>query len=490
MNSQKLVVDFTPPRVVPQPCRHSFAAMDFSAMARQAVYSTLSPEAALSPGMRASFLGASSPPQQGPAFNPLSPSDAGASSRYSDLVAAARAAVASLPTEPLPHLTPAPMLAASHAIQAELSAALERLHSLREAQARLSPPKLGSLLGESTSGMPLHRSRLAASDLGSSSSSSAWQPHTPGLRVSPLNASRTGVTGGFEAAAAPPASAASARPSAAAYPGSPVWVAPGTPRHQPTTASQARATSSGAPSPAPTQAAAAAAAAAWGRFSPIASPATQRPPPAGSGTQQQPAPTSAASQHLRDAHAGQRSAEALYQVASQWRSRYHSPEAVQQEWSSWQQLQPTPTLVSHALQGVAGGEEEWGSSSGGEAPTDPQALLHSLCAAAGLEPQQQGQLLQRVQDLARLAVAYNGLNAFAGRVSEQLCTRLVGLGEAWEQREDGSAGVRFGPLQALQEHGGPANLGLSQSEALLSAALTELEQLRAAQARNSLGGRR
>jgi hypothetical protein len=458
-------------------------------MARQAVYSTLSPEAALSPGMRASFLGASSPPQQGQSINPLSPSDAGASSRYSDLVAAARAAVASLPAEPLPHHPPAPLLAASHAIQAELSAALERLHSLREAHARLSPPKLGSLLGESTSGMPLHRSRLAASDLGSSSSSSAWQPHTPGLRVSPLNASRTGVAGGFEAAATPPASAASARPSAA-YPGSPVWVAPGTPQHQRTTASQAWATSSGAPSPVPTQAAAAAAAAAWGRFSPIASPATRHPPPP-AASPQQPAPTSAATQHLRDAHAGQRSAEALYQVASQWRARYHSPEAEQHQWRNWQQPEPTPGLVTHALQGVAGGEEEWGSSSStGGSQADPQALLHSLCAAAGLEAHQQGQLLQRVQDMARLAVAYSGLNAFAGRVSEQLCTRLVGLGEAWEQREDGSAGVSYGPLGALQERGGPANLGLSQSEALLSAALTELEQLRAAHAKSALAGRR
>jgi hypothetical protein len=518
--------------------------MDFTTQARQAIYATLSPEAALSPGSTSSLLASSAPQPQ--AFSPLayhgvlSPSALDSSASYSELVAAARAAVASLPAHPLPRLAGAdgsPQRAA--ALLSELDLAMQRLHSLRgaaaslEAQRRVSPTSArlaSSLLASSALPPSPPRAadaaaalpaRLAASDLGSSRGSQA-SPASPqqqrllgasyGLLRTSLSASAERLQAATEglsaaaaaastvaaAAAASSAAAAAASAAAAAAAASPAAL----PRRRPSPgltpqwlertalASPAPSSSSAAPSPAPHSALAAARAAALFSSPMAATPASRKrslptspihtaaaveqaspaAPPEQAST---PAPP-AAWAHLEDAHASQRCAEALYLAASDWRASHHTAEVLENPLAGVR-------LVTHALRasGVAGEEEAAAEGQPRSSGTDAEQFIASLCTAAGLEVHQQDQLLARVQALARTAVACTGLNAFAGRVTHQLSARLVGLGEAWEA----GGGVRYGPLRHLvqeqqqhpqQQPWGPAYCSMSQAEALLDSALSEL----------------
>ncbi len=175
---------------------------------------------------------------------------------------------------------------------------------------------------------------------------------------------------------------------------------------------------------------------------------------------------------LTDAHSAQRSAEALYHAASAWRASLGE--------GTLERPVEGPTLVTHALTS-AGVAAPSPSPPSAPAPSG-EVLLTTLCHAVGLEWHQQDLLLERVQDLSRVAVACSGLNEFAGKVCEQLGTRLVGLGEVWEGDT-----VSYRPLEALSARGavaegqsaGAAYVGLSQAEALLDAALTELHAHRA-----------
>ena len=494
--------------------------MDFTAIARQAIYSTLSPDAVLSPS--SSLHGpASLSPLRYPG-GVLSPSDG---TSYAELVAAARAAVASLPTRTLPpRLSPINAGAVASTLT-ELDLSLQRLESLRgaaaslEAQRRVSPTgaRLDAAMLQGIRGSP---QRLAASDLRASASASAGAGAGSAAALSELRSSLTATAERLQAAtaslgaasasaasaAASPAAAHSRRPTSALTPAwtqaTPQAAAAATP---PTTSSAAASPMGGAE---------AAAAAARDRFSPIATPSRKRPLPvspiasAAAAPLPPPPPPPSPPPHLpsypsrlEDAHAAQRSAEALYLVSSSWRAAHHTPEALAHPAQG-------KRLVTYALEeGEEEGQGRLGGSGRGAAfsassalPPSPQQselFLASLCHAAGLEWHQQDQLLSRVKALSRASVACAGLNAFAGRVCHQLGTRLVGLGEAWEASDGAAASsVHYRPLRAMAQAAvppaqpwGPAYTGLSQAEALLDAALNELTALRILRAHHAAGGR-
>ena len=501
--------------------------MDFTAIARQAIYSTLSPDAVLSPS--SSLHG---PASLSPLHYPggvLSPSDG---TSYAELVAAARAAVASLPTRTLPpRLSPLnagaqPRAAAVAATLTELDLSLQRLESLRgaaaslEAQRRVSPTgaRLDAAMLQGARGSP---QRLAASDLRASSAG----PGAGAGSAAAMSELRSSLTATAERLQAATASLGAASASGASAAASPVAAHSRWPASALTPAwTQATPQAAAAATPPPTSSAAAspvggagaaAAAAARDRFSPIATPSRKRPlpvPPIASAAAAAPPPPPPPPlppypSCLEDAHAAQRSAEALYLVSSSWRAAHHTPEALAHPAQG-------SRLVTYALEeGEGEGEEGQGrlggsgrggafSASSSALPPSPrqqpELFLASLCHAAGLEWHQQDQLLTRVKALSRASVACAGLNAFAGRVCHQLGTRLVGLGEAWQAREGAAAtaSVHYRPLRAMAQAAappaqpwGPAYTGLSQAEALLEAALNELNALRVLRAHQAAGGR-
>jgi hypothetical protein len=220
-----------------------------------------------------------------------------------------------------------------------------------------------------------------------------------------------------------------------------------------------------------------------------ASPWAPSPPPC--------APTAA----LADAHAAERSAEALYEAAAAWRTS----------------LPPLPTggallarvaaraqggspgagrgstLVTHALSlggGGAAAEAEGGGGGGGGGGALAGGLMPALCAAAGLEPHQAHALLPRVKELAAAAVAASSLRTFAGGVCDALAVKLLGLAEV--RGGGGGGGVAYVPYAKLRAAegaaAGPAFVAMSTAQVLLEAALDELAALRklhAAQTRAS-----
>jgi hypothetical protein len=515
--------------------------MDFTAQARAAIYATLSPEAVLSPS---AYAAPAPPDARSPLAYPAPSPTALDPASYSELVAAARAAVASLPAHTLPRLPGAagsPQRAS--ALLSELGASVQRLHALRgaaaglEAQRRTSPTSalLASALQRSSAAAAHHAppspprsaaaaaaaspaARLTAADLSGSGSGGGgggggrFSPGVPGLGS--LRASLSASAQRLEAASAGLGAAAAAATSLAAAappPPPPAAAAPPLPQHRlhspGLTPLWLERSASGAPSPLPPAGSSSAApsplqplgaaAAARARFaSPAAAtpPSRKRPLPA-SPAPPPPPPPPPAWAYLNDAHAAQRSAEACYLAAAEWRAHYHTPRALDHP-------EEGQRLVTHALRSLgvqaeaeAEAEEAGAEGRGGEqqqrqqqqAGSEGDALLGELCAAAGLEWQERGQLAGRVRQLARAAVECSGLSAFAARVSGALSAQLLGLGEVLE--EDGR--VRYGPLRQLGEEQaalggggggggaqqglwGPAYCSLPQAEALLGAALKEL----------------